>query len=157
MTRVTQLIHDAGKYLLISVYPLPTHPTHNFTHNNGGNLETLPGWPKKLQHNRPARSAGQLTACEKLKMCFAYFRLDIIASDTEIAPSLYFADVSHMKHLSRSWIFGSVLVSCCAKIGTNLFFRKTYNCSGRLIGLPEDLLQLRKSYKCSGRLPWNTC
>ena len=40
MTRVTQLIHDAGKYLLISVYPLPTHPTHNFTHNNGGNLET---------------------------------------------------------------------------------------------------------------------
>ena len=52
MTRVTQLIHDAGKYLLISVYPLPTHPTHNFTHNNGGNLETLPGWPKKLQHKR---------------------------------------------------------------------------------------------------------
>ena len=50
MTRVTQLIHDAGKYLLISVYPLPTHPTHNFTHDNGGNLETLPGWPKKLQH-----------------------------------------------------------------------------------------------------------
>ena len=62
MTRVTQLIHDAGKYLLISVYPLPTHPTHNFTHNNGGNLETLPGWPKKLQHNRPARSAGQQDA-----------------------------------------------------------------------------------------------
>ena len=59
MTRVTQLIHDAGKYLLISVYPLPTHPTHNCTHKNGGNLETLPGWPKKLQHNRPARSAGQ--------------------------------------------------------------------------------------------------
>ena len=59
MTRVTQLIHDAGKYLLISVYPLPTHPTHNFTPQNGGNLETLPGWPKKLQHNRPARSAGQ--------------------------------------------------------------------------------------------------
>ena len=57
MTRVTQLIHDAGKYLLISLYPLPTHPTHNFTHNNGGNLETLPGRPKKLQHNRPARSA----------------------------------------------------------------------------------------------------
>ena len=63
MTRVTQLIHDAGKYLLISVYPLPTHPTHNFTHNNGGNLETLPGWPKKLQHNRPAQSAGQWTMC----------------------------------------------------------------------------------------------
>ena len=59
MTRVTQLIHDAGKYLLISVYHLPTHPTHNFTHKNDGNLETLPGWPKKLQHNRPARSAGQ--------------------------------------------------------------------------------------------------
>ena len=51
MTRVTQLIHDAGKYLLISVYPLPTHPTHNFTHKNGGNLDTLPGWPKKLDHN----------------------------------------------------------------------------------------------------------
>ena len=67
MTRVTQLIHDAGKYLLISVYPLPTHPTHNFTHNNGGNLETLPGWPKKLQHNRPARSAGQWQyGCESL-------------------------------------------------------------------------------------------
>ena len=65
MTRVTQLIHDAGKYLLISVYPLPTHPTHNFTHNNGGNLETLPGWPKKLQHNRPARSAGQQNNSEQ--------------------------------------------------------------------------------------------
>ena len=60
MTRVTQLIHDAGKYLLISLYPLPTHPTHNFTHKNGGNLETLPGWPKKLQHNRPARRAQQV-------------------------------------------------------------------------------------------------
>ena len=59
VTRVTQLIHDAGKYLLISVYPLPTHPTYNFTHKNGENLETLPGWPKKLQHNRPAQSAGQ--------------------------------------------------------------------------------------------------
>ena len=59
VTRVTQLNHDAGKYLLISVYPLPTHPTHNFTHKNGENLETLPGWPKKLQHNRPAQSAGQ--------------------------------------------------------------------------------------------------
>ena len=42
MTIVTQLIHDAGKYLLIYVYPLPTHPTHNFTHNNGGNLDTRP-------------------------------------------------------------------------------------------------------------------
>ena len=59
VTKVTQLIHDAGKYLLISVYPLPTHPTHNFTHKNGGNLETLPGLPKKLDHNRPARCAGQ--------------------------------------------------------------------------------------------------
>ena len=66
MTRVTQLIHDAGKYLLISVYPLPTQPTHNFTHTNGGNLETLPGWPKKMQHNRPARSAGQKTHKNKL-------------------------------------------------------------------------------------------
>ena len=28
MTRVTRLIHNAGKYLLISIYPLPTHPTH---------------------------------------------------------------------------------------------------------------------------------
>ena len=44
VTRVTQLIHDAGKYLLISVYPLPTHPTHNFTHKNGGNLDTLNSW-----------------------------------------------------------------------------------------------------------------
>ena len=48
MTRVTPLIHDAGKYLLISVYPLPTHPTHNFTHKNGGNLDTLPGWPRPI-------------------------------------------------------------------------------------------------------------
>ena len=64
VTRVTQLIHDAGKYLLISVYPLPTHPTHNFTHKNGENLETLPGWPKKLQHNRPAQSAGQRQALQ---------------------------------------------------------------------------------------------
>ena len=48
MTRVTQLIHDAGKYLLISVYPLPTHPTHNVTHKNGGNLDTLPGWPRPI-------------------------------------------------------------------------------------------------------------
>ena len=59
MTRVTRLIHNAGKYLLISIYPLPTHPTHNFTHKNGGNLDTLPGWPKKLHLNRPARCAGQ--------------------------------------------------------------------------------------------------
>ena len=59
MTRVTRLIHNAGKYLLISIYPLPTHPTHNFTHKNGGNLDTLPGWPKKLDHNRPAWCAGQ--------------------------------------------------------------------------------------------------
>ena len=44
MTRVTQLIHDAGKYLLISVYPLPTHPTHK----NGGNLDTLPRWPRPI-------------------------------------------------------------------------------------------------------------
>ena len=62
MTRVTRLIHNAGKYLLISIYPLPTHPTHpthNFTHKNGANLDTLPGWPKKLHLNRPARCAGQ--------------------------------------------------------------------------------------------------
>ena len=58
MTRVTRLIHNAGKYLRISIYPLPTHPTHNFTHKNGGNLDTLPGWPKKLHLNRPARCAG---------------------------------------------------------------------------------------------------
>ena len=78
MTRVTQLIHDAGKYLLISVYPLPTHPTHNFTHNNCGNLETLPGWPKKLQHNRPARSAGQwyhYSACHDWWTCEANITL----------------------------------------------------------------------------------
>ena len=60
VTRVTRLIHNTGKYLLISIYPLPTHPTHNFTHKNGGNLDTLPGWPKKLHLNRPARCAGQL-------------------------------------------------------------------------------------------------
>ena len=56
MTRVTRLIHNAEKYLLISIYPLPTH---NFTHKNGVNLDTLPGWPKQLDHNRPARCAGQ--------------------------------------------------------------------------------------------------
>ena len=33
------------------MYPLPTHPTHNFTHKNGGNLDTLPGWPKKSHLN----------------------------------------------------------------------------------------------------------
>ena len=59
VTRVTRLIHNAGKYLLISIYPLPTYPTHNFTHENGGNLDTFPGWPKKLHLNRPARCAGQ--------------------------------------------------------------------------------------------------
>ena len=46
LTIVTRLIHNAGKYLLISRYPLPTHPIHNFTYKNGGNLDTLPGWPK---------------------------------------------------------------------------------------------------------------
>ena len=89
MTRVTQLIHDAGKYLLISVYPLPTHPTHNFNHNNGGNLETLPGWPKKLQHNRPARSAGQwwdtLVSHEIIKILQCWPLL-IIAGTTSMAP-----------------------------------------------------------------------
>ena len=48
VTRETKLIHYAGKYLLISVYHLPTHPTHNFTHKNGGNLDTLPGWPRPI-------------------------------------------------------------------------------------------------------------
>ena len=48
VTRVTQLIHDVGKYLLISVYPLPTHPTHNFTHKKGGNLDTLPDRPRPI-------------------------------------------------------------------------------------------------------------
>ena len=62
VTRVTRLIHNVGKYLLISIHPLPTHPTHNFTHKNGGNLDTLPGWPKKLHLNRPARCAGQQDA-----------------------------------------------------------------------------------------------
>ena len=74
VTRVTQLIHDAGKYLLISVYPLPTHPTHNFTHKNGGNLETLPGWPKNLQHNRPVRSAGQWNVDIALETSWCPFR-----------------------------------------------------------------------------------
>ena len=41
--------------------------------------------------------------------------------------------------ISRVEFNGSVLVSCCAKIGTNYIFRKTDNCSGRLIGVPEDL------------------
>ena len=59
MTRVTRLIHNAGKYQPIFIYPLPTHPTHNFTHKNCGNLDTLPDWPKKFNHNRPARCAGQ--------------------------------------------------------------------------------------------------
>ena len=41
-------------------YISPHHPpTHNFTHKNGGNWYTLPGWPKKLHLNRPARCAGQ--------------------------------------------------------------------------------------------------
>ena len=48
VTRVTQLIHDAGKYQLISVYPLPVYPTHNITHKNGGNLDKLPGWPRPI-------------------------------------------------------------------------------------------------------------
>ena len=86
MTIVTQLIHDAGKYLLISVYPLPTHPTHNFTHNNGGNLETLPGWPKKLQHNRPARSAGQLQGFVRALAWFFFVRQKINC----LGFSLYF-------------------------------------------------------------------
>ena len=65
MTRVTRLIHNAGKYLLISIYPLPTNPTHNFTHKNCGNLDTLPDWPKEFNHNRPARCAGQwINHCE---------------------------------------------------------------------------------------------
>ena len=77
MTRVTQLIHDAGKYLLISVYPLPTHPTHNFSYKNGGNLDTLPGWPKKLDHNRPARCAGQKPiSCDTAPTVSSLFRYD---------------------------------------------------------------------------------
>ena len=78
MTRVTQLIHDAGKYLLIYVYPLPTHPTHNFTHKNGGNLETLPGWPKKMDHNRSdsvIRGTGHTVACY---CSWYYFRVSIV-------------------------------------------------------------------------------
>ena len=65
MTRVTRLIHNAGKYQPIIIYPLPTHPTHNFTHKNCGNLDTLPDWPKKFNHNRPARCAGQLLYIKK--------------------------------------------------------------------------------------------
>ena len=64
MTRVTQLIHDVGKYLLISVYPLPTHPTHNFTHNNGGNLDTLLGLP------RPISTQGTLVPYNEMKNFF---------------------------------------------------------------------------------------
>ena len=38
------LIHDAGKYLLISIYPTPPYPTPKFTNKNGGSLDTLPAW-----------------------------------------------------------------------------------------------------------------
>ena len=101
MTRVTQLIHDAGKYLLISVYPLPTHPTHNFTHKNGGNLETLPGWPKKLQHNRPARSAGQWdTHSSTGTMWHASATLNSLRPSGTIWPH-------------RSWSTWDQIMACC--------------------------------------------
>ena len=64
MTRVTRLIHDAGKYLLMSLYPLPTHPTHNFTQKNCGNLDTLPGW------HRPILTQGTLVPCNENKQWF---------------------------------------------------------------------------------------
>ena len=129
MTRVTQLIHDAGKYLLISVYPLPTHPTHNFTHTNGGNLETLPGWPKKLQHNRPARSAGQwhhlrvehidglvqdwsisiVNALEIIQSCtkppISHFQLGYIIWSSITSEYHWHDDVIKWKHFPRYWPF----------------------------------------------------
>ena len=44
---------QCGKISANFYISLPTHPTHNFTHKNGENLDTLPGWPKKLHLNRP--------------------------------------------------------------------------------------------------------
>ena len=102
MTRVTWLIHNAGKYLLISIYPLPTHPTHNFTHKNCGNLDTLPDWPKKFDHNRPARCAGQwrviLISRFGSVQCYAIYRalyalLRSVTSRTRYAISLQGAEV----------------------------------------------------------------
>ena len=121
MTRVTQLIHDAGKYLLISVYPLPTHPTHNFTPQNGGNLETLPGWPKKLQHNRPARSAGQLLSPVEcvyvltgIRTCgFLYIRTGEYGHLVHgLKPCPWFnapilALTSHVVYLNHHWSWGT--------------------------------------------------
>ena len=72
---------QCGKYLLISIYPLPTHPTHNFTHKKGGNLDTLPGWPKKLHPNRPARCACQLRTSPRWlhrKLSIWHFRFSFI-------------------------------------------------------------------------------
>ena len=48
----------------------------------------------------------------------------------------------HKSNLAIKFVC-SILVSCCAKLGTNYIFRKTDNCSGRLIGVPEN---------CYGRL-----
>ena len=47
VTRIIRLIHDAGKYMPISIY-LP----HKFTHKNGGNLGTRPGWCQVGQIDR---------------------------------------------------------------------------------------------------------
>ena len=68
VTRVTRLIHNGGKYLLISIYPLSTHPTHNFTRKNGGNLDTLPGWP------RPILTQGTLVPYNKMKNFCLYHK-----------------------------------------------------------------------------------
>ena len=50
---------QCGK-IFANFYISPQHPPHpQFYPQNGGNLDTLPGWPKKLHLNRPARYAGQ--------------------------------------------------------------------------------------------------
>ena len=85
VTRATRLIHNAGKYLLISIYPLPTHPTHNFTHKNGGNLDTLPGWPNNCisidlhgaQVNHYMTSFGYIIMVIDYS-CIIWFHLDCI-------------------------------------------------------------------------------
>ena len=114
MTRVTQLIHDAGKYLLISVYPLPTHPTHNFTHTNGGNLETLPGWPKKLQHNRPARSAGQwgLVYCSA-EICYSGVKFFLCLM-------IIFRLSVYKRHSSGEWLLSFTLTTIMSLL-VNMF------------------------------------
>ena len=137
MTRVTQLIHDAGKYLLISVYPLPTHPTHNFTHNNDGNLETLPGWPKKLQHNRPARSAGQWACIELRALIIVIIFFLVIFQD-------FLTSTNHITQLTSRWFLGMTSVLSSVK------YRKKNEWSCK----QENTWGYRKSYIHPFQLPY---